>query len=277
MPLMSKESKFISDLSTIGTLIGDDGALCGELVYSKDALFEDIHFKRKWLSLSQIAHRAIAINLSDAIAMNATASKMLIAVGIPKSFSTKEFGELARGFKEASKEAGIEIIGGDTFASDKLHITITLISKCTCPLRRKGLKRGDLLAYTGSVGKAKKELTYLLNGGKIHSASHFNALNLRAEFIASSSKFLSSGMDISDGIYSDLSRLSKINRVGFRFSRGFSKAQGCSGEEYEMLISFSARHKKRALRIAKRCRTPLVIFAKASRSAYKNPCKSHHF
>ena len=84
-------------------------------------------------------------------------------------------------------------------------------------------------------------------------------------------------MDISDGIFSDLGKLSSVNSLGYKFLKNISKDIGCSGEEYEMLISFDARQKKALLRRAAQTRTPLTLFAKATRTNYKNRCKSHHF
>jgi thiamine-monophosphate kinase len=41
---LNKEDFFISQMKS-NSIIGDDGAVIGELVYSQDAFFENIHFK----------------------------------------------------------------------------------------------------------------------------------------------------------------------------------------------------------------------------------------
>jgi len=66
---MDKENYLISLFKN--SFIGDDGAVVGEWVYSKDLFCEDIHFKEKWMSLKQIAKKAMLVNISDAIVMNA--------------------------------------------------------------------------------------------------------------------------------------------------------------------------------------------------------------
>ncbi len=275
--MMDKESRFISHFSKKSSYIGDDGAVVGKMVYSKDLLLEGVHFKLEWLSLKEVATRAVAVNVSDAIAMNATPKQLLLGIGVPSSFSTKEMEELSLAFVDVCDSFGIEIIGGDTVSSDRLNISITLISTAKKPLYRYGLKRGDLLAFTGKIGGARKELRYLLSGGKLHKTSHFNSIKLRKRFVELSSKALRVGMDISDGLGSDLQKLSWLNRVGFRFKKRISKMQLCSGEEYEMLVGFAPKERKRVLRIAKSCRTPITLFAKASRKTYTNSCKAHHF
>jgi len=145
------------------------------------------------------------------------------------------------------------------------------------PLLRKGLKVGDLLAYTGEVGKSARELRKLLRFSKVFKYSKFKNITLRDEFIKKTKRHLRIGMDISDGIFTDMERLAKINRVGFDFFVSFSKEVGCSGEEYEMIIGFDKRKKKAIIQRAKQTRTPLHIFAQVKRKGFKNRCKGHHF
>jgi len=271
------ESFFISQFSKKSTLIGDDGALIGSWVYSNDAFFENIHYKRSWMSLEQIAYKAMMVNLSDAIAMNAVPRYALLSVALPKDINAKEMKRFAAGFQRAADLYHVEIIGGDTIANSKLDIAITIISHTEKPLLRRGLRQGHLLAHTGTLGKSAKELRYLLSGGKIHSASKFVTFNLRHSFVKRATASLSCGMDISDGIYSDLERLSTLNGVGFHFFKSWNKALGCSGEEYEMLVGFNPRKRKKMIRLAKQERLNFTIVAKAVRKAYRNSCRSHHF
>jgi len=269
------ENYFISQFGA--NKIGDDAACVDGVLFSKDAFFEGVHFKREWLSYRQIAKKAMMVNISDAVAMNARPSYALLAVAMPNDVTRHEAKELAKGFEEAAAEFGLEIIGGDTIANSKLDITVTIISHAKKPLFRKGLKCGHLLAYTGTLGKSAKELKKLLRGGKIHHRSKFVNLHLRDRFVAKSRRFLSCGMDISDGLFSDLGKLADQNRLGFTFLHSIAKETGCSGEEYEMLVGFDARYKKAIMRQAKRSRTAFTIFAKAVRRGYKNRCKEHHF
>jgi len=257
--------------------IGNDGAFIDGFVYSKDAFFENVHFKTLWMSYYQIAKKAMLVNISDAVAMNAKPKYALLSVAMPNSISKSQMKELADGFQEIADEYGIEIIGGDTISNTKLDITITIISQTKKPLQRKGIKVGELIAYTGKLGNSKKDLRKLLNGGSIHRKSKFIDIKLRDKFIENSSRYLSSGMDISDGLFSDLEKLSQASKVGYSFLKRIPKSIGCSGEEYEMLVSFNVRDKKAVLRRAIQTRTPLHIFAKAQRNKYTNRCISHHF
>lgn len=272
---MNLENYFISQFKNAH--IGDDGAFIGSVVYSKDAFFEDVHFKKEWMSYYQIARKAMMVNISDAIAMNAKPKYALLSVAMPKSMSMKDMRELASGFEETAAKYGIEIIGGDTIGNIKLDITITIISQTDRPLRRKGLRKGHLVAYTGELGRSAKELRRLSNLGKIHKNSKFVDIRLRDRFLSKASRYLKCGMDISDGLFSDLGKLSSANGLGFDFYKRIPKRVGCSGEEYEMLFGFDKRDKKALLRVAKLCRTPITIVAQSTRKNYKNSCKAHHF
>ena len=49
---MDKEARIISHFAH--ALNGDDGALLGDFVYSKDLFIENVHFKRGWINMEQI-------------------------------------------------------------------------------------------------------------------------------------------------------------------------------------------------------------------------------
>ena len=119
--------------------------------------------------------------------------------------------------------------------------------------------------------------SHLLKTDVHRRSSRFRAPVLRQKFIQRSASSLHCGMDISDGLFADLKKLSSANRLGFVFEKDILKDIGCSGEEYEMLVGFSPRHKKKMLRLAKATRCKLTIFARAQRKKYKSKCKAHHF
>jgi len=258
--------------------IGDDGAIVDKNIYAMDAFWEGTHFKKNWMSIEQIAYKAFIVNLSDMVAMNADAKYMLITVAIPKNFNKDKVERLSNTFKKLAKEYNIEIIGGDTIGSNRLGIVMTMIGTSKHPLTRSGIKDGDLLAYTGSLGSVKRDLDRLLDGERILDSSKFYNPILRVDFIKAVAPWLNAGMDISDGLYCDTNKLLKHNNLYLRELKAIPPSIGFSGEEYEMLIAFDAKNLKKIQRIAKVTDTPITIFAKASskKSEYY-PCKSHHF
>lgn len=274
---MNVENYFINAMSQGSSHIGDDGAVVGEWVYSKDIFFENVHFKRKWLSAYQIGYKAMIINISDAIAMNAQPLYALVGVAMPKSMSLYAMDELARGMRECASQYGVEIIGGDTIANSKLDLSITIVSKSKTPLLRKGLKHGDVIAYTGKIGESLRHLRYLMAGGQVHTKSRFVRPVLRNLFVSKARSLLRCGMDISDGLYSDMGKLCAANRCGVTWKKRYPKHLACSGEEYEMLIAFNPNKAKALKRVSKLTRTPLTIVATVCRGKFINRCKAHHF
>ena len=280
MKKIDKEQYLINSLSS--KHIGDDAAVIkdvhlGDTLYSMDAFFEDVHFKRAWMSMAQIGRKAMLVNLSDAVAMNAEPKYALVTVALPSDMSHEDIDELTQSLEKTAKEYGCEIIGGDTIGGDKLHLSITIISKSKNPLLRTTLQEGDLLAFTGILGESKKDLEALFRGENISKTSRFYEPTLRAAFIAKSRAYLSSGMDISDGLFCDTNKLLDINKYGFDVLEEVDDEVGLSGEEYEMLISFKQEDLKAIKAIAKETDTPLTVFAKVARNDDRYPCGSHHF
>ncbi|MCK5111279.1 MAG: thiamine-phosphate kinase [Arcobacteraceae bacterium] len=273
---MNKEDYFIKQFKN-SKFIGDDGAVIGRWVYSADAFFENVHFKVKWMSLKQIGMKAMLVNISDAIVMNAVPKYALLTVAIPSNFSKKDLKELASGFKKVAKQYNIKIIGGDTISNIKLDISVTIISVTKNPTLRTGTKKGDLVCFTGSLGKSKKDLEKLLLGKKVKKNSKFIKPQLNAEFFYEIAPYINSALDISDGLFFELERLSKANKIGFKFFQDIQSEVGCSGEEYEILFTFKKSAKKDIKRIAKKYKIKLNIFAKAIKGKYKCKCKGHHF
>lgn len=278
---MNKEDYFIKQIAN-KKYIGDDGAYIDGYVYSMDSFFENIHFKKEWVdkkifSFKKLAYKSMLVNISDAIAMNAKPKYALLSVAIPKNYSKKDIKSLAKGFKKAEKRFGFKIIGGDTIENVKLDISITIVSKTKNPIFRNTLLKDDLLCYTGTLGESKRDLEKLLRGEKISKKSKFIKPRLKDKFFYEASKYINSSMDISDGLFFELERLSKQNSLGFEFFKKIDESIGISGEEYELLFSFSEKNRDKIDKIAKKHKVKLNIFAKAIDGCYKNSYENHHF
>jgi thiamine-monophosphate kinase len=273
---VDKESYFIKQFID-SKYIGDDGAVIDNIVYNMDAFFENVHFKREWMSLEQIASKAMLVNISDAIVMNAQPKYALLSVAIPKEFSKKELEELALGFRKVAEEFDMEIIGGDTISNEKLDISVTIISETLKPVYRKGIQEDQLICYTGDLGSVKKDLASLLEGKSISKDSKFIKPQLKQKFFYEIASYTTSAMDISDGLFFELERLSELNNIGFEFEKEFLQEVGCSGEEYEILFSIEKKDKEIVEQIAKKHQIELNFFAKAVKGSFESPCKSHHF
>jgi len=273
---MNNEDFFIS-LFENNNIIGDDGAVIGSNVYSMDAFFENVHFKKEWMSLKQIAYKSMIVNISDAIVMNAVPKYALLSVAIPKDYSKKDMQDLAAGFNKAAKKFGIQIIGGDTISNEKLDISITVISKTKNPIYRTGAKKGDIVCYTNELGSCKKDLQKLFDGKSISKKSKFIKPKLNPDFFYEASKYINCSLDISDGLGFELQRVSKASKVGFEFFENISNDILSSGEEYEVLFTFNPKHEKKLLKIANKHKVKLNFIAKVIDGSYESNLKNHHF
>lgn len=301
---MDREARFISDLQKRGItrFVGDDGAVVAEKahnftkscavaentksgakVYAMDLFCEGVHFLVPQFSYFQIAKKAFLVNISDILAMGAKPKYALLGISLSEAMSAKDICELQRGFSAVCKEFGIKIIGGDTIKDKKLNIAITMIGTAPKhPILRSNFKVGDIVFHTQNrrksqnLGVVAKEMRYLYRGARISKQAKFFAPTLHAKFIYNILPFVKGGMDISDGLFNELNRISALNRVGFRFYARVKRANAISGEEYEFLFSVAKRDEVRLKRIAKKCRVELVKLAKITHGKERFHCNAWH-
>ena len=65
-------------------------------------------------------------------------------------------------------------------------------------------------------------------------------------------------MDISDGLFLDLEKLSNSSNIGFEFFKEIKEEVGISGEEYEILFSCNQKNLKKIENIAKKYEIKLI-------------------
>lgn len=122
------------------------------LVFAGDSFFEGVHFLRNFTNLENIVFKAFAVNISDILSANAKPLFTLLFLEIPRG----EFAlasELARLCLENAKNFGLEIIGGDTIAGERLCFSLAILGEIqTKALRRRKIKCGDLLGFISPKG-----------------------------------------------------------------------------------------------------------------------------
>ncbi len=200
--------------------VGDDAALLNleqgyQVVTTIDTLVEGVHFSAS-TPAKDIAHKSLAVNLSDIASMGAKAKYFTLAITLPKTDKSwlQEFSDSLR---QLSGQYEVSLVGGDT-TRGPLNITITMmgIVESSKALTRSGARPGDGVYVSGTIGDAGFCL-WKLSNGLIPSNQELKRLNRptpRVELGLVLKNLASACIDISDGLEQDLSHILKASSVG---------------------------------------------------------------
>ncbi len=195
--------------------LGDDAAILAlagrsEVVITTDMLTDGVDFQVGVDDPRRIGRQALGVNLSDMAAMAARPLAAVVAVALPRaqmgSDSSLQLAiALYEGLLPLAKEFDLALAGGDTNTHDgPLVISATVIGTLTDrgPLTRSGGWPGDWLLVTGKLG------------GSI-LGHHFDFIpRVRESILLHELYDLHAGMDLTDGIALDASRLAAESRCG---------------------------------------------------------------
>lgn len=245
--------------------IGDDCAITQvpegqSLVVTTDTLVEGVHFL-PGTSASAIAHKAIAVNLSDLASMGAEPAWFSLSLCIPE-FDQQWLTAFSDTLHELSQYYSIQLIGGDTVQGP---LTITITANGFVPvgqaLTRGGAKPGDLVYVTGTLGDAGVGLEILQGKREVSRTCQdflVNRLNYPSPRLlagASIRRIANACIDLSDGISSDLHHVLNASKCGAQIqvdklpiSIALKEAVGLeeayryalsAGDDYELLFTVS--------------------------------------
>ncbi|MCP8309492.1 MAG: thiamine-monophosphate kinase, partial [archaeon] len=199
-----------------------------------------------------------------------------------------EIRELAKGFKEAKEEFGIEILGGDTNEAEGLVIDCCMIGFADKIVERKGAKPGDLVITSGFFGYSSSGLKIMLNGLKAEPEFRKKAISavvmpnprLRLGVALAKNNLISSSIDSSDGLALSLYEIAKHSKVGIEIDdlpttddvKKFAKMNNLSlndlvlygGEEYEIVATIPKDKLNKAQRLAKRIGERIIAIGKVT-------------
>ena len=227
-------ARYFAPLATDAAGLGlrDDAAVLRppeshEIVLSCDTIVEGVHFL-KGDPPDSIAHKALAVNLSDLAAKGARPYAYLLALALPEEPSPAWLEAFAAGLRKLQTKAGIALVGGDTTRTPgPLSITVTalgLVPQGHAVLRR-GAKRGDLLYVTGTIGDAYLGLCVLrepARGRDWGLAEEDRAFVIdryrrplpHSELALIMRNFAQGAIDVSDGLVGDIGKLAGVSHVG---------------------------------------------------------------
>src|SRR5688572_5659531 len=200
--------------------VGDDAATLriprgDAMVASTDAAFENVHFRRDWLSLEEIGYRATTAALSDLAAMAAEPRGILVALALP-AVDREHVLRVADGIAQAVRAVGTVIVGGNIARADTLSITTTVFGSAYAPLQRTAVRAGDRVYVTGMLGGPCAALRDLEAGRTPAAAARErfarpNARIAEARWLARAGAV--AGIDISDGLAADAAHLAAASNL----------------------------------------------------------------
>lgn len=204
--------------------IGDDAAIVQvpqdkQLVLCMDTLVSGTHFPDT-ASAADIAYKSLAVNLSDMAAMGATPYWITLSLTTPE-FQSNWFEQFAGSFHQLADDYSLTLIGGD-LSRGPLSVTVQLqglLPIASAGLSRVGAKPGDDIFISGYLGAAAYGLNTILEPEQWDAATgdELNRLNRpqpRVELGRCLLDLATSCIDISDGLYSDLSHILNASGVG---------------------------------------------------------------
>jgi thiamine-monophosphate kinase len=204
--------------------VGDDAALVGaapgkELAISTDMLVERRHFFAG-ADPCLLGHKALAVNLSDMAAMGALPRWVLLALALPEA-NEQWLEPFSHGFFELARTHAVELIGGD-ISRGPLNICVTIIGETSIgkALRRGGARPADDVWVSGKLGDAALALAHLqkriaLDADEFARSSRaLHAPTPRVELGQNLIGIATSAIDISDGLFADLTHILESSDVG---------------------------------------------------------------
>ncbi len=282
------KNRILSKDNRVLVNIGDDAAVVKPskdklLIFTTDTLMEKVHFDLRYSTFEQVGWKAMVANLSDIAAMGGLPKFALVTMGLPKSISVEKVISIYNGMTAIAKRYNCKIIGGDTFFSPKgIFISITLLGEVEKKflVKRSGAKKGDLICVTGDLGEAQAGLEFLKKNPRKKSRlvkKHLNPFPRidEARTLVKNLK-ISSMIDISDGLSSELFHLTEESNLGaIIYEEKIPISLNCikagdllrkspllwalsSGEEYELLFTISRKELPNLEKVKKKIKVSVI-------------------
>jgi thiamine-monophosphate kinase len=209
--------------------IGDDAALIRtrpdySLLLTTDALTEGIHYDLRYVPISALGWKSLAVNLSDVAAMGGFPVCCLVTIGLPDEWSVEDVRSLYQGISRCSIRYNCPVVGGDTVKTRSgsfVNVTVAGEVRSGKEKRRSGAKSGDLLCMTGELGGARTGLEVLQSEDNPaysypRSVARFLEPEPRLEEAGDLIRELetTSMIDISDGLTSEIRHLCEESSLG---------------------------------------------------------------
>src|SRR5512136_2623844 len=250
------------------------------LLVTTDMMVTKAHIP-KGMGPYDIGWSIIAVNLSDIAAMGGSPLGLVTAIGITRGHPIEFIEQMADGMNDCARRFDTSIVGGDTKEHEDLVLCGTAFGQVSKDgiLLRKGAKTGDLIAVTGQLGRAGAGFFSMKRELGLKEAE--DALKrpwprVKEGMALSRSGFITSCMDISDGLSTSIFELSRNSGMTYEvdYTR-IPKAREVEmafhdlerqkdlvlnfGDDFELLLTIKREAEEQLAAISKECGCPMAV------------------
>ncbi len=250
--------------------VGDDAAVVRpqrNMILSTDTLVCGVHFDAE-CDPFLLGRKALAVNLSDLAAMGADPEYALLSLVLPV-IDESWLKDFSNGWRAASEQYGVELIGGDLAGGSNMTISVTVTGSSTSPdwrpLRLDGARLRDELWVSGIMGQAAFEFAATAGLGCNMESRLLNPRPRLALGRALVGK-ASAATDLSDGLLHGLEAIAREAKCATHVDWDLVPLApevaaldaierqvylgACWGEDYELLFAVPPGHDEDLRRIA---------------------------
>ena len=276
--------RFKATQKEVLTGIGDDSAVVkirdkACLVASTDTLVEGVHFRLGTQTPRQLGRKAVCVAVSDIGAMGAVPRYLLCSLGCRSADSMEFIEDLSEGVAEGCREFDVCLIGGNLSESQTVFINMTALGEASSDdiVLRSGASEGDDIYVTGTLGDSALGLRALsgdcgIDGCEGAVSRHIEPTpRLQVGRMVAKRGIASSMIDVSDGLFCDLEKLTSEHGLGAevslgslplspgflslcgRFSEDGYRLALSGGEDYELLFTSSSQNRASIEEVSRLC------------------------
>ena len=264
-----------------------------KLVVSIDTYIEGSHFvnfKKPELVIKKVVRSSI----SDLICKGVKPSYYFLSgSGNSKTFSINNLAKINKSLKEEQKKYNLVLGGGDTVYSNKLSFTVTSVGFSNKIIYRNNSKVNDDIYVTGNLGDSFLGLLVLKNKIKLNKklstyfVNQYYKPEIKYSLIDHLNKFATSSIDLSDGLITDLEKLTnkqknsyqlffdkipiskKLNSV-LNLKNLLKKNLISKGDDYQVLFTSSVNNRSFVKKISSNKKIKITRIGKILNSTLKN-------
>jgi len=271
--------------------LGNDGATIApgpgcELVITKDMMAEDVHFLADDPP-DLIARKLLRVNLSDLAAMGARPLGYLLGLSSDGRRDETWFRAFCKGLQQDQEQFDVSLLGGDTIASPKGVLTLSLTAFGEVPvghsLSRSAVQPDDLVAVTGTIGDAalglraiRGELAELDESKRMFLSDRYRLPQPRTVLGPALVGLAHAALDVSDGLIADAGHLASRSRLAVNLDwtriplsdagrtalnrdSGLKSVVLGGGDDYELLFTFAPANLDQVEAVAFECGVTVTV------------------